>query len=454
VGVVQDTAADGTIKFSRVPVGPVNFAATVPGLEGSPPVIIPAQTTPMLGVAPDNAEETRMQQRLANLALPSTQIIPLPGSPVTNPPGGSDTNPLIIHLTPPSGPPNLYAGPVQGYAPLNVKFNPTNAGATPVVKLKNLGTNSTVTLPAGSLEVDISNPGSYSLILENGSNVVLATAGPIVALQSPNHTVANPSTVDSSVTGKLNQTVWCHYFSTQVGGGAIREADIELATEASPKNVNNAFFADLTAIQHTYAASGDLDLAPYTAAGQPFANDNFTAGFPTYVAKAANRQTAAQGLGWKDEDYNYTLPLGRWYDPASHNDIVDGISQLDQNDNNYNNSILTGESTSFTYFRLACSLGGHVVPAPPAESFIYPVIRDYIKPSDHPDTFGLLLVHAPIPNRADSPLPEHGFASTRARIRLTSDLPAIPDSALPLRDAHLLVGSMVSYWQPPVPPVP
>lgn len=414
------SGADGSFKLERLPLLPLNFTAYRPGFIASDPAQpgLSIDYTRPFFVQPGLAFTAREQQLLA-------RFNPLAGAPsaaagVAGFPAGTTNVPFELQLRPDAAaPPSMLAGPAQATAGSTVDFFALNlvgearwdfgdgAGAA--------GTSASHVYP---------KPGAYLARLFSPPDATSPLDERwIVALPSPGNAPAKPADLGGASSELPAQTAAASYsayvfqsFSswagvlpaTKVGVDPITGAD-RYVSDLTPQssfgaeetNAFGAAYVSALPLQHAYAASMDIDLAPHTSPGNTtrlFSSDGFvplaSPGFPSSV----NRNDQ----GFRDEDFNYNHFATLW----SNTRTVDGSLEYLQDAENGlivwgNNTVVPnvnystqlyqardGQDFTFarddeffhphtgttllgdlpknnevTHYRVACSLGALFVPA-------------------------------------------------------------------------------------------
>ncbi|MEZ5324664.1 MAG: PKD domain-containing protein [Verrucomicrobiales bacterium] len=383
------TGDDGTFLLRGVPAMPVNLAAFHPAYtEGSS--IIASQLIPKFsGNVAANAAEIRAAGRFADRPLPAVPPgeLAVPGFGSS---GSAETFPFEIRMQPLQGPVAIVASLDYGVAPLEVDFFAARANTGAAINW-DFGDGSRAT-GIGATHSFL-NPGVYRVSLSHSGGTL---SKDIVVLPSPGHTPVKPSTVPDPTGGSAKYAAAGDYkafiFQPSFYGGGSLPAKFPSPSLVAPQDYPNAApAADLVMLQHAYAASADIDLAPFTAGpGSAYASDTFQSG-PSYWASSLNNQPLpgngltgipAEGVGvpfndpgWTFEDHNYVLWGGKWFDDANLDgklnpgeDDIAGLTgykydSASDNDGNYESPRSTGlPGPSLNYYRMACSIGAPISP--------------------------------------------------------------------------------------------
>jgi hypothetical protein len=165
------------------------------------------------------------------------------------------------------------------------------------------------TLPTDEYTID--SPGVYQIRYKEGDPYQ------VIVTQSPGR-VASPSQVAPGVPGGMKDSYDGGYvFNARFAGGG--SLPLELNPQIMPVDAA-APFAGLFMLQHMYAASMDIDLAPHLAYESAFGDDSMRT-FPPppspnyWAIDPLNRNVnVSQGdPGWDDEDHNYFVPEDAWF---------------------------------------------------------------------------------------------------------------------------------------------
>ncbi|MBL9168209.1 MAG: PKD domain-containing protein [Verrucomicrobiales bacterium] len=414
------SGADGAFKIARLPLLPLNFTAYRPGFiasDPSQPGLSIDYTRPFF-VQPGLAFTAREQRLLA-------RFNPLAGAPaapagVAGFPAGTTTVPFELQLRPDAtAPPSMAAGPSQATAGSTVDFFGLNLTGEARWEF---GDGSGAT--GASASHVYPKPGAYLARLFSPPDAPSPLDQRwIVALPSPGNAPAKPSDLGGASSGLPAQTAASGYSAyvfqsfaswagvipaSKVGLDPITGADryvSDLAPQSSfvvgETNEFGAAYVSAMPLQHAYAASMDIDLAPQVGPANTtglFASDGFvplaSPGFPGSVNR--NEQ------GFKDEDFNYNHLASLWsntrtvdgspeYLQDSENGLIvwgnsavapnlnystqlyqarDGVDfTFARDDDSYHphtGVTLLGDlakNNEVTHYRIACSLGALFVPA-------------------------------------------------------------------------------------------
>lgn len=346
------TDANGDFTFARLPGIPVNFTVNQAGFQAvdpSHPGLGNTFTVPGFTATVGNTEETRLLGKFRS--LPAVPVSPLGVAGFNY---GTSASPYQMQIVSTGGPARISPSPlVIGYSPLTVDFSAI--GTVSGVVNWNFG-DSTSGIGA-SVSKTYSANGAYQVTFSHGGAAPQSIW--VIVQPSPGHsTAAN------------------NFFQTHpTAGGSLPTGTITPQTPgASPLKV------DLVTLQHTYTASGDIDLAPFTLpANRAYASDGFDAGgVGSFTFDPRNRSSR----GAVDEDHNYnigdpsagwpqsattsypTAPLF-WYDIVSGDNYA-GLSGYAFHDPNYHPhpKVVNNGGVPTTHFRIACNIGAAIQPAP------------------------------------------------------------------------------------------
>jgi hypothetical protein len=325
----SSSGADGQFTLARVPLLPLNFTAARPGYlpaDAANPGLSSMFTRPFVG---QQALFTPLETNLFN------RFNPLAGAPVALAavPGfssGTTNSPFELQLLPEAtGAPRIIAGPLVAFVGSTVDFYAVNPASTLLWRFGD-GTNASAVVTNHAYQT----PGYYHARLYSPSNRILpnATAN-VLILPAPGHAPSRPADLAGDPTALPTITSNAAYsaylfqpFFTSAGVIPARKAGTDpttgadrYVTDIAPQisfalgetNEFGAAYVPIMPIQHMYAASMDIDLAPYVSpenSSRRFDSDGFTnldlAGL--YGAINVNEQ------GFKDEDFNYSLVSSLW----------------------------------------------------------------------------------------------------------------------------------------------
>jgi hypothetical protein len=338
---------DGTFVFHRLPGIPLNFTTSLPGFEPldySTPGVLSAYTIPHFDDTCSNPTKASLVEKFRPLPA-----FPVPGSGV---PGfewvGGQQSPVALRLTPRAeitGPLVLLADPMIGFAPLSVEFNV-------------LSTNN---LPPGT---------TFNLNYGDGDSEILAGRSATHTYMSaqPDGYIAR---VDTTFAGSTNVTLYAmpsprhsdfpnNFFLVNfTGGGTLPPGFV-----APGVTTNTPQLADLIHVQHAYAASLDLDLAPTNVVGASFDADGFDK--PGQYAPPINREG-----NFRVEDHNYGVPAGtdrfkgQWSLANECDYPPRDISEANIRDS-YPKQGATGDCAG-PRFVMLCNIGSQILPQPNSE---------------------------------------------------------------------------------------
>lgn len=369
------TDGDGKFTFARLPGIPLNFTINQPGYESVDPTrpgLGKTFTVPGFTATPGNAEEDRLVKKFKPLpAVPVSQL------GVAGFSHGTTAAPYVIRVASSNGPVRVSPGPlVVGYSgrdPLEVTFSAIGPVSEPVTwQFNRMTDQAPIPQNADEIVVDtqtgagrtiahsFTEPGSYKVSYTHAGEDQPAFVR-VLVLPSPGYSTT--------------ATNFFHVHPTS--GGSLPSDRVTPQTPAlSPLKV------DLVTIQHTYAASFDLDLAPFTLpANRAYALDGFDpGGAGSFTADPRNRSG-----NFKDEDHNYALdsaiwietrdlagnkiyPDGKvWKDPVSGEDLAE-LASYAQDDQTFHPhpKVPNNAGIKTTHYRMACNIGAAIQPAPPS----------------------------------------------------------------------------------------
>jgi hypothetical protein len=321
------SGADGRFTLSRVPLLPLNFAALRPGYVPADPAnpgLSTMFTRPFIGNAglTFSSLETNLIARFNPLAGAPVSYAGVPGFS-----SGTTNSPFELQLAPElAGPPAIIAGPLMGFVGNTVEFYAVNPAGTVNWDFgdgasSSQSVTSHVFQAAGLYKVKLFSPA--------GGGAPQDTVD-VVVMPAPGHAPLKPANVAGEPTGLPMQTAQANYaaylflpFSTTAGvlpahkvGPYPNGAD-RYVSDITPQNTfvageTNAFgaaYVSLMPIQHAYAASMDMDLAPHispTSTNKLFESDGFSPfGSPTDPINVNDQ-------GFKNEDFNYAHVFANW----------------------------------------------------------------------------------------------------------------------------------------------
>ena len=379
------TNSEGHFEILGLPAMPINLSASRLGYEGGGS-IIPSQLLPSF------QGNTTIEQKFAARFVPFPAVPPgqlnVPGFSET---GSSAETPFKVELILEEGPPRITALPNQGIASLEVSFA---ALGTEGPVTWDFGDGSPIS-SLGATKHIYDLPGIYTAILTHSGGTIEQE---IIVMPSPGKTRLSaqqtPGTGSKyAAAGNYATFIFAPRFS---GGGSLPVAITStIDPQPTPQDYPTAApIADLVMMQHTYASSADIDLAPHTnEPGSPFESDLFTSGTVNYWGSPLNKQpVSGTGLprlvpentmlgnpatndpGWNYEDHNYLLWPQKWYLDGDENglfnngdiDLAEGSSVL-VNDDTFNSppstEWLTDQSLDIKHFKMTCNFGALISPA-------------------------------------------------------------------------------------------
>lgn len=362
--VSANTDTNGVFRFTRLPGIPLNFSASQVGFRPydlAMPGLGRTLTVPQYDMNCLSPIGRTAMQRFRPLP-----VSPMPGASVSGfATAGTASNPYRLQLAfggnfQVRGDAGLVALPYIGPAPLPVDLVLAAAGeydGTPVRWTYGDGTpDETV----GSLFREHTytnvNTAGYEAVFRIPAVEAFVLRRGIYPMPSPGHTPY-----------ALN------FFSVNfTGGGSLPANALSLVTGTNTP-ASAAARATLLQVQHAYAASFDLDLAPKATAGARFDADGFDPA--NTVSNPANRAG-----NFRDEDHNYSVAqgsaAGQWLLAADC-----GYSVPDDVFNPHPKPGQTGDCAA-PRFAALCNIGAQIMPAVLSE--VYPVTPGAppIAPSD------------------------------------------------------------------------
>ncbi len=324
------TGPDGRFVLSRVPLLPLNFSASRPGylpLDPADPGLGADFTRPFVGQAglTFTAVESALIQRFN--ALPGA---PPAGAGVPGFTAGTTNRPFELEMRSESnGPPQIVAGPRWLTAGSTVDFVALHGAASVAWDFGD--GQSAATTVANHV---YNTPGLYhARLFSPASQTSPADAVDIVVMPAPGRAPARPSALGGEPNGLPPATAGAAYSAFvfqpvftfagvlpahQVGIDSTTGAD-RYVSDVTPQSTfaageTNQFGAAIVPtlpLQHAYAGSSDLDLAPHTAppnTSRPFASDGFTA----LSAPGFNASINSNAQGFREEDFNYAHLAPLW----------------------------------------------------------------------------------------------------------------------------------------------
>jgi subtilisin-like proprotein convertase family protein len=351
--VSTQTDADGRFRFTRLPGIPLNFSATQVGFRPFDAAV--AGLGRSLTVPQFDPSCLSQAGRDALARFRPLSVTPLPAAAVSGfATAGAPSNPYRLQLafggnSQVRGDAGLVALPFIGPAPLPVDLVLAAAGTYDGTPVRWDYGDGSPAETVGSLfrqhtYTNVSTTG-YEAVFQIPSVEAFVLRRGIFPMPSPGHTPY-----------ALN------FFSVQfTGGGSLPSAALSQVTGDNDPSAPAAR-ATLLQVQHAYAASFDLDLAPAADPGTRFDADGFD---PTgAVSNPANRSG-----NFRDEDHDYSVDqgggAGQWLLAAGCGYAVP--------DDAFNPHPRPGQTGDCEGPRLAalCNIGAQIVPAPVAE--VYPV---------------------------------------------------------------------------------
>ena len=307
------TGADGRFTLERVPLLPLNFTAERPGYRAADPARpgLDLRFTTAFGDdqgAAFSPVEEALRTRFRPLAGAPSVLAGVPGFEA-----GGAARPFALEMAAePVDEPAILAGPLEAAVGSTVQF--TALGVAGGVRWE-FGDGGIATDPLTSHAFAV--PGLYRVQLFTPQDAVTAAAEvEVVMLAAPGRAPARPVELAGEPTGLELATASAPYagYMFQVasaGGGVVETVAPKSAFAVDETNALGAAWVARLPLQHTYAASMDLDLAPHLSperTTRPFNDDGFVALAEPGFDPEANENPR----GFKREDFNYALPEGLW----------------------------------------------------------------------------------------------------------------------------------------------
>lgn len=328
--------ADGQFTLSRVPLLPVNFSGMRPGYEAENPAnpgLSTMFTRPFVGQT--NLDFTLREEDLIGRFNPLAGAPPaLAGVPgfaagVTNR-DGSTNPPFELQLRPAiTGPPRIAAGPLVAFVGATIEFYAVNPAET-VNWVFGDGASDNQVFATHVY----STPGFYKAkLFSPAGGASPQDTVDVVVLSAPGHAPPRPADVAGEPNGLPPQTASANYtayvfqpFFTMAGVVPAHKVGVDPDTGAdrylsdiTPKtnfvagktNQFGAAYVSDMPLQHAYAATMDIDLAPRVTppgTSQPFNSDGFTPLNTPDFDSAIN----VNDQGFREEDFNYALFATLW----------------------------------------------------------------------------------------------------------------------------------------------
>jgi hypothetical protein len=431
--------AQGRFALSRVPLLPLNFSGTRPGLspfDPARPGLSSTFTRPFVG-----------QQGLTFSPIENRLIggfNPLAGAPsaLASVPGftsGSASSPfeLQLHSTT-TGSPSIAAGPLLAFVGATIEFYAVNPAASVTWDFGD-GT----TASQGGTTHMYPTPGSYlvKLFSPSESSAPQDTAK-VIVMPAPGHAPRMPTELAGEPTGLDPQTAGATYGAyvfqsffnwagvipaRKVGTDPQTGADRYIsdiaplsAFGAGETNANGAAYVSAMPLQIAYAATMDIDLAPRIGQAettQPFSSD----GFAPLNSPGFDPAINVNNQGFKQEDFNYEHMASLWQNTRAGDGLVEYVQDAQNGlivwgntlvTPNLNYSVQTHEAKdggdfafalddelfhphrgitvlpdlathqTVTHFRMACSLGTTILTAPAPSSSVKPAKPRRNQPDD------------------------------------------------------------------------
>lgn len=303
------TDSDGRFALPGMPLLPVNLSARIPGFAQEDPARagLPELFTIPFARLPES-DFTPLELSLRKRFNPLAGATP-PLSGVAGFDAGSPAIPFDLPLQPiPLMAPAIVAGPIEALAGSTVTFaalgfegsarwdfgDGTEAEGRPVAHA-------------------FARPGVYRVRVSGPTDGAspLATVT-ISMLPAPGNAPAMPGDLAGEPTGlpagAASARYAGHVFQAfRTSGGVAYSLGPSEGFTLGETNTLGAALIGLMSLQHAYAASMDLDLAPHVpdTGSQSFDSD----GFMPLRTEDANRQ-----FGFHDEDFDYALPANLWKD--------------------------------------------------------------------------------------------------------------------------------------------
>ncbi len=423
------SGSDGRFILSRVPLLPLNFSATLPGYlpaDPSNPGLSTMFTRPFVGQQglTFSPLEHQLISRFNALAGAPVALAGVPGFS-----SGTTNSPFELQLTPqPAGPPSIVAGPLMGSAGMSVDFYALNPAGSVTWDFDD-GTTSSQ--PVTNHVFQTAGYYIVRLFSPSGGGSPQDTVG-VLVMPAPGNAPARPADLGGEPTGlspsvantsygayifqpffTMAGAVPAHFVGIDPQTGADRYlSDITPQTTfaAGETNELGAAYVSMMPLQHAYAATMDIDLAPHITPANTsklFDSD----GFIPLSSPSFDSSINVNNQGFKNEDFHYSHLASLWQNTRAadgsleyNQDAVNGLIVWGDTliSPNINFSVqtfqardaagfnLAQDSDTFhphtgtdtfpdlapyqvvTHYRMACSMGGTIVTVPTPPSAIKP----------------------------------------------------------------------------------
>ena len=415
----------GEFVLKDLPAMPLNLSAFLPGYGNGSQITAAMRVPEYPREGIDTVEETRLAARFMPLPVVPTRELGIDGFDKS---GSDSENRLVIEMVREDDQIKGFVFPKFGMAPLTVEFDSFPSGTEMLWRLgvdqDNKDGVDSVSGASASYEYRL--PGVYEVEMVYQDNVLMTSEVVVYPSPSSNPTVPNVWNLATDVPGveldlskgtpgPYTAFVFRSWFH---GGGSIprdfsdkEPVRIEITDESNFAFPAVSPSATLAMLQHTYAASFDIDLAPYVGsipssgpclddAGNPlplYLCDQFAGPESPYATDPRNRNpsplagtneveiaseeelsavddpnvrerlTPVNDPGWMDEDHDYVLWPRKWYvddNESGDFDVGDtdippllGYDRADERlDSPENKDPDLG--VPFQYYRMACTIGG------------------------------------------------------------------------------------------------
>ncbi len=383
------TDSDGRFVLTGIPAMPVNLASAHPAYTGGD-TIVASQLVPTFEGTVANPAEARAAGKFTGRPLPAVPVASLGIAGFTTK-GSSGDEPLEIQMERKSGPVQISAFPKSGVAPLAVTFYAVGADTGAPINW-DLGTGATGSGVSTSHTFD--QPGVYEVTATHAQGAASTQITVLPSLETkPSHPdlVADPGGEPDKYQNADDYAFFV-FLPRFHGGGSLPVVFPDPVKEVPPQDYPVASpAAEMVMLQHTYTASMDIDLAPFTAGpGSFYSSDAYQEG-PVYWSSHLNNQpdpgNSLTGIpaedqiqpwndpGWTYEDHNYVLWGSKWFIDGNGNgsldpgeDDVAGLTgykydSSGDNDANFENPRPTSiHGEPFRYYTMACSIGATISP--------------------------------------------------------------------------------------------
>lgn len=355
IGEVVQAGADGTFLFRRLPGIPLNLSSLLNGylpIDPTMPGLDARFTLPQFPATCNTPDKLALAAQFR--PLPVMAFPPFATSGF-DPALGTTAKPVELQLIRDPAftgtTPVLRAIPVWGPAPLDVTFLVDNAPTSSLIWRMGDGSQPEFLNQITRRYVYSTSKNDGYRVEVSGDGVEFRAETTVYPMPSPGH---SPYAFN--------------FFQVFFTGGGSVPPDLIIPPPAEPNQP--PLKANLLTVQHAYAASFDLDLAPHAQPETSFFDDHFD---PNNEFTGANGHSANRQKGFKDEDHNYQVAqgdqLGQWSLAGECGYAVD-----DDFFHPHPKRGATGECKELPRYRIACNIGPQLLPNTPAEVFAVPEI--------------------------------------------------------------------------------